>query len=143
MKTKQQLIIVFAIMFLGTLMANAQEQTQNVEIQISNIESEKGHIRIGLYKGAHNFYKKTFRSTAVQSKKGSLKVILENIPSGEYAISLYHDINDNKTLDTNLFRIPKEPYGTSNNAKGYFGPPTWEDAKFSVLDQKVIQSITL
>jgi uncharacterized protein (DUF2141 family) len=37
---------------------------------------------------------------------------------GEYAISLYHDVNGNNKLDTGLYGIPVEGYGFSNHAKG-------------------------
>ncbi|WP_299211460.1 DUF2141 domain-containing protein [uncultured Aquimarina sp.] len=121
----------------------AQNNTNSIEINITNIKSDEGNIRIGLYSGEDNFYKKTYKSVAIKAKKGSLIVTLDDIPKGTYAISLYHDENDNKKLDTNFFKIPKEPYGTSNNAKGSFGPPSWEDAKFSVSEQVVHQSIKL
>ena len=47
-----------------------------------------------------------------------------------FAISVIHDMNGNGKLDTNLFRIPKEPYGFSNNAGATFGPPKFEAAAF-------------
>ncbi|WP_298311977.1 DUF2141 domain-containing protein [uncultured Aquimarina sp.] len=121
----------------------AQDNTNSIEINVTNIKSDDGTIRIGLYKGEENFYRKTYKSIAVKAKKDSLTVTLDDIPNGTYAISLFHDKNDNKKLDTNFFKIPKEPYGTSNNAKGSFGPPSWEDAKFSVSEQKVSETIKL
>jgi len=45
-----------------------------------------------------------------------------------FAISVIHDVNGNGKLDTNLFRIPKEPYGFTNNAGTTFGPPKFEAA---------------
>ena len=38
-------------------------------------------------------------------------------------------------METELFQetllgIPKEPFGFSNDAKGKFGPPKWQDAVF-------------
>ena len=67
----------------------------------------------------------------------------KNIPKGVYAISLFHDENDNGTMDTNFVGIPKEAYGCSNNAKGFMGPPKWQDAKFEINDQVITQTITL
>lgn len=32
---------------------------------------------------------------------------------GEYSFAIYHDINENEKLDSNIFGIPKEPYGFS------------------------------
>ena len=60
-------------------------------------------------------------------------ITLKDTPVGVYAVSAFHDINDNKKMDTNFLGIPKEPTGMSNNAKGFMGPPKYKDAKFKVL----------
>jgi len=49
---------------------------------------------------------------------------------GTYAISVFHDENSNRELDTGMFGIPSEGWGTSRNAPGAMGPPSWEDARF-------------
>ena len=66
----------------------------------------------------------------------------ENIPEGTYAVSIFHDENNNDKLDSNFIGIPKEDYGCSNNAKGFMGPPKWKDAKFELNSDKTI-TITL
>ena len=33
-------------------------------------------------------------------------------------------------ISGNFLGIPKEPFGFSNDAKGKFGPPKWNDAVF-------------
>tara|TARA_R110002072_G_scaffold158421_6_gene309361 strand:+ start:213 stop:608 length:396 start_codon:yes stop_codon:yes gene_type:complete len=45
------------------------------------------------------------------------------LTSGSYAISAFHDINNDDKLNTNALGIPTEKYGFSNNARGWFGPP--------------------
>ena len=52
------------------------------------------------------------------------------LPFGKYAISIFHDVNDNEELDANFIGIPKEPYGFSNNPKSSFGPPGFDAAAF-------------
>ena len=140
MKTIQYFTII-TFCFLSINTTKAQNKNHSIQINISNIKSAEGTIIIGLYNNEKDFYGTTYRSAKIKSKKGALKVTLKDIPSGTYAISLFHDENDNAKLDTYFFKIPKEPYGTSNNAKGNFGPPSWEDAKFSVLNTIVIQDI--
>ncbi len=54
------------------------------------------------------------------------------LPQGEYAIRLFHDVNGNGELDTNLMGIPSEPFAFSNNARGSFGPASWADAAFEL-----------
>lgn len=58
--------------------------------------------------------------------------MLEGLPEGAYAVSLYHDENGNGRLDTNEMRIPIEPWGFSNDAIGLFGPASFEDARFTL-----------
>jgi uncharacterized protein (DUF2141 family) len=65
------------------------------------------------------------------------------IPAGEYAVSVYADMNGNGELDSNLFGIPQEPVGMSRDAKGRFGPPKFKDAVFTVGDGTVTQTIHL
>ena len=54
------------------------------------------------------------------------------LPDGIYAIGLYVDSNKNEKLDTNFLGIPTEQFGFSNNAKGRFGPPSFESASFEL-----------
>jgi uncharacterized protein (DUF2141 family) len=54
------------------------------------------------------------------------------IPAGTYAVACFHDENKNGKLDTGLFGIPTEGTVASNNAKGFMGPPSFDDAKFSL-----------
>ena len=62
------------------------------------------------------------------------ELIIPNIPSGEYAVAVFADMNGNGKLDTNFIGIPKEPVGVSRDAKGSFGPPKFADAAFKVGD---------
>lgn len=68
------------------------------------------------------------------NESGVVNMKISDLPAGEYAITLFHDVNGNHLLDKNFIGIPTEPYGFSNNARGLFGPPTFDAAKF-VLNQ--------
>ena len=64
---------------------------------------------------------------------------IENIEAGTYAVSLFHDENNNGVLDTKgLFEMPSEPYGFSNNPSILFGPPSFEKCKLSLNIDKQI-----
>lgn len=45
-----------------------------------------------------------------------------------FAIAAFHDSNNDGDLTRNQFGIPSERYGFSNDARGKFGPPAFEDA---------------
>jgi uncharacterized protein (DUF2141 family) len=53
-------------------------------------------------------------------------------PPGIYAVACFHDENGNNKMDTNMFGIPKEGSVASNDAKGFMGPPKFQDAKFTL-----------
>jgi uncharacterized protein (DUF2141 family) len=65
----------------------------------------------------------------------------EGLPKGRYAISVVHDENANRKLDTGLFGIPSEGLGASNNPKGSFGPPSFDAAAFGVDGKDVTLKI--
>lgn len=62
---------------------------------------------------------------------------------GRYAFRLFQDLDGDGKLDANMLGIPSEPYGFSNNAKGKFGPPSFEAAAFDVAADGVSQTISL
>ena len=72
----------------------------------------------------------THTPAAVTIRDKQARSVFEKLPHGEYAISVYHDANSNGELDSNLLRIPKEAYGFSNDARGAFGPPDYDQARF-------------
>ena len=49
---------------------------------------------------------------------------------GIYAFVLYFGVNLNNKLEKNFVGIPKEPDAFSNNARGFFGTPSFEYALF-------------
>ena len=62
--------------------------------------------------------------------------VFEDLTPGEYAVAVFHDENGNNDLDTNLFGIPSEGTGASNDAHNMFGPPGYDDARFDFPDTR-------
>jgi uncharacterized protein (DUF2141 family) len=82
--------------------------------------------------------KKVHKGYATDVTDTSLEFTVE-LPEGEYAISLYHDVNENNELDTGSYGIPIEAYGFSNNVKGFMGAPSFEKSKFSLTEDKIVR----
>ena len=111
---------------------SAQSQNPILQIEVTNIKEKTGSIRLAVYDDKESFLGEGLiigKSVTVQ-QTGKMVIELEGLVHGHYAISMYHDKNDNEALDTNFLGIPNEPYGFSNNARGTFGPPKFEKAKF-------------
>ncbi len=101
-------------------------------IEFFDMKSDKGDVYVALYNTEESFLKTPAKSRIVKITNRKAVVIFKNIPQGVYAVSAFHDENENKKMDTKIFGIPKESIGISNNAKGFFGPPKFKDAKFTV-----------
>ena len=134
----KKVILIIAIIFSGLLTTNAQEESFNITVNISGLDSDKGKILIALYNEKDQFLNKGFRGGMTKIIDKKISYVFVGIPKGEYAISFFHDENDNNKMDTNFLGIPKEDYGCSNNAKGFMGPPKYDDAKFQLTENKTI-----
>lgn len=106
----------------------------DINVEISNINNNKGIVSIGLFNTENSFpkEKKTYKAIKIDAITGVLNYQFSHVPSGEYAIAIYHDENENNKLDKNFLGIPKEGFGFSNNAKAIFGPPPFYKAKFKL-----------
>lgn len=134
----KNLIFTIVIILTSILGTNAQEETFNLTVNISGLNSDKGTLLIGVYNKKEDFLHKQFKGEISKIENKKSVIIFKNLPKGEYAVSFVHDENDNKKMDTNFLGIPKEDYGCSNNATGFMGPPKYEDAKFMLEENKSI-----
>lgn len=115
---------------------------QDIEVTVKNIKNDKGVLVVGLFGSAKSFTKQPLKAEMPMAETGTLKVLFKNIQPGEYAVSIFHDANENGVLDMNFMGIPKEGFGFSNDAMGVFGPPTFTKAKFSCPETRMV-SVTL
>lgn len=127
-----QKIILITVLFLGGIISSLAQENHTVTIDFTGMKSDKGSLFVALYNTKDSFLKEGYKGKIVKINDKKATVLFKNIPAGTYAVSSFHDVNDNKKMDTNFFGIPKEPIGMSNDAKGFMGPPKYKDAKFEV-----------
>jgi len=137
---KKIVIIVLFLIGFSTIQA---QQSGTIKVTITNASSDEGKVLIGLYNSEASFLKKTYKGTMSKTVDGKCEVEFKDVPYGEYAVSIFHDENDNNRLDANFMGIPKEDNACSNNAKGFMGPPKYKDAKFNLDQEKVVIPIKL
>ena len=114
--------------------ANAEPATAGVEllVKVVGLMSAEGQVRLALYASEKDFLRTPFKSGTAAIEGHGCEWSFKGVPSGTYALAVYHDRNRNGELDKNAFSIPVEPYGFSNNARGMLGPPSFKDASFVV-----------
>ena len=112
---------------------------QTLTVEITGIKNDQGKILLQLFDSNENYQSnKAYSANMIKAKKGVVTVTFNNLVAGEYAIRYFHDENDNGQLETNLFGMPVEGYGFSNNAKADFGPVSFDDMKVSITDTNLV-----
>lgn len=101
--------------------------------------SDDGKVYCALWRGRRGY--PTQREHAVGQERDTeieghrAHCVFEGVEPGDgYAIAAFHDENGNNDLDRNLFGIPSEGTGASNDAYNNFGPPSYDAARFAIPD---------
>jgi uncharacterized protein (DUF2141 family) len=121
------------------------QETKQV-IRITNLKKVKGNLYLGWYKDAATFRineKAIYRKKIIINNQDEISVVFNDIPKGRYAIAVFLDENDNYKLDKNLFGIPKEKYGFSNNVLPSVRAATFDESSFVLKQQETEITITL
>lgn len=131
---------------LGLFPLQVNGQGQTMTVIVLGVKNSSGMVRVGLSNSEKEFtmimwQTRSSMSVSTQAKAGEVQAVFENIGYGTYAISVVHDTNENGKMDSNAVGIPKEGFGFSNNARGIFGPPSFEETKFVWEGQKKIEII--
>lgn len=97
----------------------------DVTIVVENIKSIKGNLLICLTDNKADFLENCQYEAKVKVSATTEITLFEGLTHGSYAVSIFHDKNEDGKLSTNFVGIPKEPYGFSNNPFAMFGPPSF------------------
>ena len=127
---KKALLLLSFMVCLGL----AYSQTANLTIIIKGIQNPVGTMNFAVYDDAENYdnSKDYFVGESIPVESLAFEYVFHDLPYGNYAISLFHDEDENKELNTNWVGMPKELFGFSNDAKAKMGPPDFEDASFEI-----------
>lgn len=138
-----RICLTVCILILCISLTSAQSSHTLV---ISNLDKTKGALYIAWYNKADDFRK---ADKAVYSKivpvedKDAVAVKFEGIANGTYAVAIFFDKNGNGKIDTNMFGIPKEKYGFSNNVYPMMRAATFNESAFVVNSSDASQTIRL
>lgn len=134
---------IFCYFILVFATVQALNNKSSLTITIKNLNTNEGQVLLAVYNANTNYMKeeKAFLKKKVTIANKQAVAVLSDMPYGRYAVVCVHDQNNNLKLDKNLMGIPKEGYGFSNDAKGSFGPPSFEKSSFKV--EKSQQQITI
>jgi uncharacterized protein (DUF2141 family) len=112
--------------------------TATLDVHFVGLKSSQGAVMVAVYNSETTYENSGTASEAatrtlkLEIKDGTASTILADLPPGQYAIKAYHDLNGDAKLNTNLFGIPTEPVGFSNDAPVHMHAPSWKETVFIV-----------
>ena len=117
---------------------------ESLSVQINDAKSDQGKILVLVFNNEEGFpdqVERAFKQLVLEPENGQASFVLEDLAAGKYAITVFHDEDDNGKMTTSFAGLPEEKYGFSNNPKIYFGPPSFE--KSAVLVGSENQTIQI
>lgn len=124
--------LFFKICLCCSLWASAQN-SGTITVSVNDIKaSGQGEVVFMLFNKNDGFPSerdKAFKFGVVEDFGSSASYKFENVPYGDYAISVYQDKNGDGEVESNFMGIPKEPVGASNLTKK--GKPNFNKCTFS------------
>lgn len=133
-------LVIAYLAFFSSFFGNDNPQ---LTLNIQNIKSLKGEIIIGVFNTEKDFLKNgaAIQNFTIAINGTTETIVIKDLPKGEYAISLFHDENSDKIYNRNFLGIPKEAYGLSNNIRPQFSAPSYNDCKFLLQEDKVLNIV--
>jgi len=143
-------IIITLVLLAGPgiqVLITAQENKGRLVLEISNLRSNSGKVLVSVYNSADRFMKDpaqdAYATYTTAARNGSVSIVMDGLPEGDYGIAVMHDENGNQKMDKNAVGIPKEGFGFSNDAKVRFGPPGFNAARIRIGNRPVNHKIRM
>ena len=103
-------------------------------VHIDGFRNQKGDAGLSIFNSADGWPENNDKSFqhGPHPFTGTSTTITLQVPPGRYAVVALHDENNNHKLDRNMFNIPKEGFGFSNNPKVLLSAPSFDTAAIPV-----------
>jgi uncharacterized protein (DUF2141 family) len=123
----------------------ASGQGYTLTIKAEGVSSSEGVVGVLVFNSPHGWPTdngRAFRAVAVRAHLGSVEIRVSDLPPGEYAAVVLHDLNENRKLDRTWYGRPTEQWGMSQNPPVHLSAPNFSQASFTLSRDERI-SVTL
>ena len=121
----------------------AEAGSSSISLSVTNIQDIEGQLWIALYSNEADWDADVKDSQLTDNEYALISDVVtdsnhtlkfSDLPSGTYAISMFHDLDNSGALETGglLGLFPQEPYGFSNNFKPALSAPDFSDCSFTI-----------
>ena len=103
------------VLAAATALSAAQTGEAELTVSVTGIQQAGGQLVVGLYASGEDWDAGSAAAGQYVPVEGdSVSFTFADLPAGTYGIKLYHDVDGDGDMDTNLMGIPTEPFGFSN-----------------------------
>ena len=140
---------IVALTFFSTpfdWLSTSEVLNGEILVKVSGLKNKQGQLGILVFTDKNGFpsdWQKAYVHVLIPITGAEMEYTFSGLPFGKYAVSVMHDENMNKKHDTNMFGMPKEGYGVSNNIVSSLAPPKFNDAVISIHDEMSIVKINI
>lgn len=131
------------IKLIMCLLIAGNTNVSDLNLVIKGVDDIKGSMYIAVFDNAESFpdFGKQLVQKVLPVDAKTLNYTFKDLPHNDYAVAIFHDINNNGLLDKNALGIPVEPYGFSRNARARFSAPPFNDAKIELKGNQAIEIV--
>jgi len=136
-------VLVYMLCFFFLISAHPIDRGVFV-IQVDGLRNSDGVVTLALYeKDGHLSEDKVKVSVKGPIKNNKAILKTQGLPYGEYSLVVIHDENNNGKMDFNIFKMPKEGLGFSNNPRIGISKPSFEETKVKLKEQEKKLNISM
>jgi uncharacterized protein (DUF2141 family) len=105
-----------------------------ITVNVTGLAKKGGEIGCGLHSAASDFPSGDQAEKTVWVKPSGNQALcrFSNVAPGTYAVAVIHDLNGNRTADTNAIGLPTEGWGVSQNVRPALRAPRFKEAAFKL-----------
>jgi uncharacterized protein (DUF2141 family) len=128
-------VMLISISAIGTpqQLMSAAPNTFTLTVVVEGVNAKGGKVGVLIFnneKGWPEDVSSALRDVAVPARSGSVTITVPDLPAGDYAAVVLHDVNENKRLERNWLSKPTEQWGMSNNPHALVKAPAFSKARF-------------
>ena len=113
---KSPVFTIFGLLlWVQVSIAQNRPQVGTLTVNVSNVQHRVGNLKAVLQNRSTFLTPQFIACIEIHPTENREQMIFNNLPFGEYAVMIYHDLNTNDIFDRNLMGYPREPFAVSNN----------------------------
>lgn len=115
-------------------LAASTSSAAEVVVRVSGMLEPLGELRCSLFAGPDGFPmdNSKARTVALPADSKGVTCKFNDVAAGRYAVSVAHDVNGNRRVDTNFVGMPTEQWGVSRNARPTLRAPRFDEAAIDI-----------